>query len=159
MAIKRVIWIIQTKSKLIPEWVFFIILTIDIINSLNLRINAVSRTVTHLKKNYIIFLNLILFIWKSVFLGQRPSEWPRGAFPGSVYRPAQHVYRDGVLPKRKLTGRAGKRADQAWLDVPLLTHARHPTGQWTSQSKLECRSGVTAARHELTLIFTGVKIS
>lgn len=55
MAIKRVIWIIQTKSKLIPEWVFFIILTIDIINSLNLRINTVSKTVTHLKKKIILF--------------------------------------------------------------------------------------------------------
>lgn len=62
MAIKRVIWIIQTKSKLIPEWVFFIILTIDIINSLNLRINTVSKTVlvTHFF-NYF-FFNLILFI-------------------------------------------------------------------------------------------------
>lgn len=57
MAIKRVIWIIQTKSKLIPKQFFFIILTIDIINSLNLRINTVSKTVlvTH-------FFNLILFI-------------------------------------------------------------------------------------------------
>lgn len=62
MAIKRVIWIIQTKSKLIPEQFFFIILTIDIINSLNLRINTVSKTVlvTHFF-NYF-FFNLILFI-------------------------------------------------------------------------------------------------
>lgn len=61
MAIKRVIWIIQTKSKLIPEQFFFIILTIDIINSLNLRINTVSKTVlvTHFFK---FFFNLILFI-------------------------------------------------------------------------------------------------
>lgn len=62
MAIKRVIWIIQTKSKLIPKQFFFIILTIDIINSLNLRINTVSKTVlvTHFF-NYF-FFNLILFI-------------------------------------------------------------------------------------------------
>lgn len=62
MAIKRVIWIIQTKSKLIPMQFFFIILTIDIINSLNLRINTVSKTVlvTHFF-NYF-FFNLILFI-------------------------------------------------------------------------------------------------
>lgn len=61
MAIKRVIWIIQTKSKLIPEQFFFIILMIDIINSLNLRINTVSKTVlvTHFFK---FFFNLILFI-------------------------------------------------------------------------------------------------
>lgn len=62
MAIKRVIWIIQTKSKLILKQFFFIILTIDIINSLNLRINTVSKTVlvTHFFNYY--FFNLILFI-------------------------------------------------------------------------------------------------
>lgn len=62
MAIKRVIWIIQTKSKLIPKQFFFIILTIDIINSLNLRINTVSKTVLVTHFFLIIFFNLILFI-------------------------------------------------------------------------------------------------
>lgn len=61
MAIKRVIWIIQTKSKLIPEQFFFIILTIDIINSLKSQ-NKYSFQNSTGNSFFIIFFNLILFI-------------------------------------------------------------------------------------------------
>lgn len=53
------------------------------------------------------------------------------------------MYRDGVLPEGQSTGRTGERTDQTGLDVPVLAHAGHFTGQCISQSKRRLGGKVT----------------
>lgn len=53
------------------------------------------------------------------------------------------MYRDGVLPEGQSTGRTGERTDQTGLDVPVLAHAGHFTGQCIRQSKRRLRGKVT----------------
>ena len=76
-------------------------------------------------------------------IGEGSTERPHRAVPGGVYRSAQHVYRDGVLPEGQSTGRTGERTDQTGLDVPVLAHAGHFTGQCISQSKRRLSGKVT----------------
>ena len=76
-------------------------------------------------------------------IGEGSTERPHRAVSGGVYRSAQHVYRDGVLPEGQSTGRTGERTDQTGLDVPVLAHAGHFTGQCIRQSKRRLRGKVT----------------